>query len=161
MVISIPQLDLFQHSQILANKLFSHLLVAHISLKGSQWPYCFPIFQCILWPFPLKALHNLLQSISSYRLLVLSDSSSIFVLLNIYIYIFFLSYQPLTALSTLAALNFLFKHHTSNLLNFNSETTLNSIFFQLVSTFACMYTRNTLQLSTSQTSLKILGKMLL
>lgn len=159
MVISIPQLDLFQHSQILANKLFSHLLVAHISPKGSQWPSCFPIFQCILWLFPLKALHNLLQSISSYRLLVLSDSSSIFVLLNIYV--FLTSYQPLTALSTLAALNFLFKHHTSNLLNFNSETTLNSIFFQLVSTFACMYTRNTLQLSTSQTSLKILGKMLL
>lgn len=52
MVISIPQLDLFHHWQVLANQLFSHLLGAHISPKDRSDHIVFPSSNVLSDLFP-------------------------------------------------------------------------------------------------------------
>lgn len=51
-MINIPLLDLFHHSQVLPNQLFSHLLVAHISPKDLRDHIVFPFSNVCSYFFP-------------------------------------------------------------------------------------------------------------
>lgn len=105
MVISIPQLDLFHHS--LANQLLSHLFVAHISPKDFSDHIVFPFSNVLSDLFPQGLAQFTL--VNHFLLIVGSCSFPIylcFIGYSLFQFVFNMSCHPVTALSSLVALDF-------------------------------------------------------